>query len=61
MMATEAAVKVTVDCLMCGAPMMAGRTVARVVHHYDPPQVTDMIRFVCHTADCGNEVTVEGS
>ena len=54
-------VRVRVQCLICGKPMFEERTVARVTHQYNPEMVTDLIRFVCRTPDCGNEVIVEGS
>jgi hypothetical protein len=51
----------TVRCLLCDAEMVPDQAVARVTHHYDPPTVTDLVRFRCHTPDCGNEVIVEGT
>jgi hypothetical protein len=52
---------VSVVCAACGSQMVRDRTIATVTHHYDPPQVTDLIRFVCPTPDCGTEAIVEGS
>ncbi len=52
---------VTVQCLICGAPMEMDRIVARATHHYESPASTDLIRYCCHTPDCGNCVIVEGS
>lgn len=52
---------VKVQCLICGKPMRFDRKVAKVIHYYDPPQVTEMLKFVCVTPDCDNELIVEGS
>jgi predicted RNA-binding Zn-ribbon protein involved in translation (DUF1610 family) len=52
----------TVVCLQCGAAMRIDRPVARVTHHTSRGRIlTDLIRFVCDTPDCGNEVIVEGT
>lgn len=52
---------VKVVCLICNRPMYHERSLAQVTHIYDDGSVSNtiLIKCICRTPDCGNEVVVE--